>query len=237
MKAVVMAGGKGTRLAQAKGLLNKHVLPVFDRPMIEHVVNALVGGGATEILILLNWRYPEAVMEVLEDGSRLGCEIYYRYVREIDGPGRQLWLAEKWVNGEDFVLMLGDSLYLHPLDFRSITAPHIWTMPLNGIDDPEKYGQVKVDGKRVLELREKPKILFSNLIQTATWFLPPDAFKKAKELEKTTEGEIHIGAIAEEYVREGRMTHTPLPAQSYLDLGTPESLLVAANLLRQRSNT
>ena len=235
MKAVVMAGGKGTRLSELKGCLNKHALPVYDRPMIEHVVRTLVGGGATQILMLLNWRYPEVIMEMLEDGSRFGCEIYYRYVREVDGPGRQLWLAENWIAGEDFVLMLGDSLYLHPLSFEGITAPHIWTMPLDGLDDPSKYGQVKVDGGKVLQLVEKPKTQFSDLIQTATWYLPNDSFAKTRKLAETISGEIHVGMISEEYVREGRMTQTSLPARSYIDLGTPEALLTAANLLRDKA--
>jgi len=200
--------------------------------MIEYPIRTLVEGGVTEILVLLNWRNPEAILEILEESNRFGCEIYYRYIKEVDGPGRQLWLAEKWVRNENFVLMLGDSLYLHPLQFDDVQAPHIWTMPLNGLDDPSKYGQVTVAGNRVLTLVDKPKDQVSDLIQTATWVLPPDAFEKARVLEQTVQGEVHIGMLAEEYVREGRMTHTSLPAGSYLDLGTPEALYKAAELVR-----
>jgi glucose-1-phosphate thymidylyltransferase len=174
-------------------------------------------------------------MEILEDGHRLGCKIYYTYVREVDGPGRELWIAEDWVNGEDFVLMLGDSLYLHPLDFRGKPAPHIWTMPLDGLDDPSKYGQVKTEGDRVIELREKPLVKFSDTIQTATWLFPSDVFEKAKIMSESRKGEIHIGMLSEEYVQEGRMTHTPLPPQSYIDLGTPDALLKGANLLAEQA--
>ena len=230
-----MAGGRGTRLATLKGSANKHSLPVYDRPMIEYPIRTLVEGGATEVLVLLNWCHPEMVMEILEAGERFGCDIYYRYLKEVDGPGRQLRLAEKWVGDREFVLMLGDSLYLHPLHFNNVRAPHIWTMPLNGMDDPSKYGQVTVRGELVTTLVEKPRIQVSNLIQTATWVLPPDAFEKERKLEEVTRGEAHIGTLAEEYVREGRMTHTPLPAESYLDLGTPEALFTASNLVRERA--
>ncbi len=232
MKAVVMAGGHGSRLAPLKGKLNKHALPVYDRPMIVHVVERLVEGGIDEVLILLNLDYPETILEALETGERFGCNVFYRYIKEADGPGRQLYLAEPWVKDENFIIMLGDSLYLHPLSFHNITAPHIWTMPLDGSDDPSKYGQVLVDGDRVLALREKPKELFSNIIQTATWCFPSDVFDKARALSRGTNGEVHVGMLSEEYVREGRMTHTALPAGSYIDLGTPDALLRGANMVK-----
>ena len=236
MKAVVPAGGKGSRLLEAKGLLNKHALPVYDRPMIEHVVRTLVDGGADEILIMLNSRYPETILEILEDGRHLGCKIYYTYVKEVDGPGRELGVAEDFVKNQDFILMLGDSLYLHPLKFEGVRAPHIWTMPLNGLDDPSKYGQVTTQDDKVLELREKPLVKFSNIIQTATWLFPPDVFEKARILCKERSGEIHIGMMSEMYVREGIMTHTELPPGSYIDLGTPDSLLKGANMLANRAH-
>ncbi len=235
MKGIVMAGGHGSRLSSLKGCLNKHTLPVYDRPMIEHVILTLARGGVDEVLVLLNLRYPETIMEMLEDGGRLGCDIYYRYVRSVDGPGRQLWLAEKWVGGEEFVLMLGDALYLCDLNFRSAPAPHMWTMPLQGLDDPRKYGQVKVRGNKVLELREKPEELFSGTIQTAVWKLPRDVFERADRLGKETQGEVHVGMITEQYVAEGLMTHTSIPPRSYIDLGTPESLFQGGVLARERS--
>ncbi len=241
MKAVIMAGGKGTRLSEAKGKLNKHCLPVYNKPMIVHVVETLVAGGAKQILVLLNWLYPQTILELLQDGKKFGedVDIYYRYVDETDGPGRQLYLAENWVGRGNFVLMLGDSLYIRRkgappvLDFTRSIAPHIWTMPLAGLDDPTKYGQVTTHGDKVLELRDKPAFKFSDVIQTATWLLPPDVFDRARRLGESIAGEVHIGRIIEEYVAEGRVTHTRLPPLSYIDLGTPESLLRGANLLAE----
>jgi len=237
MKAVVMAGGHGSRLVPLKRFLNKHTLPVYDKPMIEHVILSLARGGVDEVLVLLNLRYPETVMEILEDGNRFGCDIYYRYVCSVDGPGRQLWLAKKWVAGQDFVLMLGDALYLCDLDFRAARSPHMWTMPLQDLDDPSKYGQVKVSGDRVLELREKPKEFFSGLIQTAVWKLPPDAFDRAERLGKEHTGEVHVGMVTEQYVAEGLMTHTPIPPRSYIDLGTQEALFQGNLLLHERAQS
>ena len=236
MKAVVMAGGKGSRLISAKGQVNKHVLPVYDRPMIEHVIRTLVAGGVTEVLVLLNWFYPQTVMEVLEDGTRLNCDIYYRYLREVDGPGRQLYLAEKWVGGEDFIIMLGDSLYLHPLDFCHLTAPHLWTMPSENLDDDlSKYGQVMVDGDKVTKLREKVSYRFGELITTATWLFPPSVFDLARGLDAETKGEVHVAMLSQGFIDRGEMTHTTLPVGSYIDLGTPDALLRGANMLQARA--
>jgi len=201
--------------------------------MIVHVVETLVKGGASEILVLLNLHNPQSIMEILEDGGKFGASIYYRYVLPVDGPGRQLWLAKEWVAGEDFIVMLGDSIFFTRLDFHGKKAPHIWTMPLEGLDDPSKYGQVETAGDRVITLREKPAELFSPIIQTGIWLMSADAFDKAERIGQRTEGEVHIGDLALEYVAKEMMTHTRLPAGSYLDVGTPEALHQAGIRMRQ----
>jgi glucose-1-phosphate thymidylyltransferase len=221
-----MAGGKGTRLAPLTDPLNKHTLPVYNEPMIYKVVRSLVEGGVTDILVSLNHIHAELILEMLEDGEKFGCALYYSYQRDVVSPGKHLCAAERWVDGDDFILMLGDSLYLCPLDLRTPKAPHIWAMPLNGADDPRKYGQVKLaDDGRVLKLVEKPSELFSEIIQTAVWKFPPDIFERAKRMRREVAGETHIGMLSTEYVDEGLMTYSMIPEGSYLDLGTPDALL------------
>jgi len=232
MKAVIMAGGRGSRLNKLKGQYgNKHTLLIYDKPMILYVVETLIKGGVNEILVVFNLHHTDLVAEIIATNITDEFPIYYRYITEVNGPGRQLFLAEKWVRDEDFVLMLGDSIFFTPLDFTDKKAPHIWTMPLGDLDDPSKYGQVKTAGNKVLELKEKPKELFSPIIQTGIWFLPADAFEKARLIGETVKGEIHIGDLSMEYVQEGRVTHTPLPAGSYLDVGTPEALYKATVMM------
>ena len=105
-------------------------------------------------------------------------------------------------------------------------------MPLAGMDDPRKYGQVEIDGNRVTKLVEKPQQLFSERITTGCWVFPGDVFAMARDMSKK-EGELQFGDLAIEYVNQGRMTHTPMPPGSYLDLGTPGALLTAANIVAQ----
>ncbi len=232
MKAIIMAGGQGTRLGLlTNGSLNKHMLPVYDRPMITYPLESLVRGGITDIRISLNFSTPQLLMELLEDGAQFGCTLHYTYHRRaFAGPARHFILYEEWAAGDDVVVMLGDSLFTFPLDFRTVKPPHIWTMPLDGVDDPSKYGQVEVDGDLVIKLVEKPKLVFSNRIATGCWVFPNDVFAIARRLSEKN-GELQFGDLALEYVRQGRMTHTPMPPSSYLDLGTHDALLTATQMI------
>ncbi len=234
MKGLIIAGGAGTRLHPLTNPLNKHLLPVYDRPMIMHVIDTLVKGGVTDIMLLLNGKHAGLFMEMLEDGSSLGCKILYAYVRRTTGPGGTLLLAEHWVGKEDVAVILGDSVYFTLLALIGKKGPHIFTMKLqDGDDDPSKYGQVRVKGSRVTALVDKPKKRFSDLIQTACFIFPPDVFARVRKLQFSPDGELTIGALVKEYVDEGSVTHTMLPPRSYIDCGTPEALHKASVRIRK----
>jgi dTDP-glucose pyrophosphorylase len=198
--------------------------------MIYHVLKTLYDGGVTDVVMSLNWIHPGLMLETVVNFDDIPINIVYTYSAGFKGgPARDLRQVAPWLRGEDaFVLMLGDSLFFSPLDFVTPQAPHIWTMPLTGIDDPRKYGQVRVDGDRVLEIREKPSTLFSETIQTGVWKLPADAFLRAQKLADSRDGELHIGDITCTYVTDGSMTHTPLRARSYIDCGTVDALAYAS---------
>lgn len=234
MKGVILAGGLGKRLQPLTNPFNKHLLPVYNKPMIMWVIDTLVQGGIINILISLNGMHPGLFLEMLEDGSSLGCSLYFRYARSVCGPGRSLLLAEEWVNGEEFVVILGDSLFLSPLDFNGKKSPHMFVMPLNNFDDPKKYGQVKVGHERVTEIVWKPDCLFSNLIQTTCFIFPLDAFERLHILDRETRGEVHITALTSQYIQEGSMRYTLLPQKSYIDCGTADALLKAGCIIQSK---
>lgn len=230
-KAVVLAGGRGTRLEVLKHDLNKHCLPVYDKPMIEHVILTVVQSGIKEILVLLNWRYPETVMTILEDGSRFGCNIYYRYLKECHGPGRELFLAQDWVGKDDFLLITGDSLYIEPLNLQGILAPHMWVMPLDdGFDDPKKYSSVIV-GDGFVEAFVKNGSTTSGLIQTGAWVFGPMIFQKVLILNQENR-EIRVRDVLESIMQSETVTCTILPPHSFIDLGTPEALMTGQKILK-----
>lgn len=225
MKGIILAGGLGTRLSPLTNPLNKHLLPVYDKPMIVHAIETLVAGGIHEIMVLLNGYHPGLFLEMLKDGLHLGCHLTYRY-EEIrgEGPGNTLLLAERWVGQEDFVLILGDGVFFTELTFANKQAPHMFVMPLAGDDDPSKYGQVKISEGRVTEMVWKPTEIFSDLIQTTCFILPKDAFARIRQATRLANGEWPITALTQQYVDAGLMTCTELPPQSYIDCGTIDAL-------------
>ena len=234
MKAILVAGGLGTRLGRLTrdGRMNKHALPVYDRPMIELVVQTLVAGGCDDILVMLNGRNPHLIPEILEYGEGFGCDISFKHTNDVrQGPVRHFLAAERWVDGQPFVLMLGDSIFTCRLDFTTKPAPHIWVMPLNQADDHRKYGQVEVDGDRVVRLVEKPQEQFSNLISTGAWLFPPDVFDAARSID-VGGGEFQFGDLSQYYVTRGMTTCTHLTPGSYIDAGTHEALFRAAAMRR-----
>lgn len=235
MRGVIVAGGKGTRLLSLTNPLNKCLLPVYDRPMIMHVISTLVKGGITEIMIALDGSHPGMFLEMLEDGFSLGCSLIYRYRRSSEGPGRTLLLAKEWIGDENFVLILGDSIFLSPLTFNGKDVPHMYIMPLEKFDNPQKYGQVKVTDDRIKSIIWKPVELFSDLIQTTCFIFPPDAFTRLHRLSKITRGEVPITALTSQYVTEGLMRYTMLAPHSYIDCGNISALHLAAKYMSDQN--
>lgn len=233
-KAIVMAGGKATRLYPQTIAINKHVLPVNGQPMIHWVVKTLTDGGVEEILIILNNSHGQQVMEFLEDGEQYGCSITYGYHREPYGLMKHLQIGRSFARGEDVVLMLGDSLFLETPNFLNAPrGPHSWVTSLT-LDHFEKYGQVEIRNGLITKL-EKVSCCGTGIVQTGVWVLPPDAYDLADHLfRKHSDREVQFTMLFQEYVREGRLTATLLPENSFLDLGTPDALRKGDQLLRRR---
>jgi glucose-1-phosphate thymidylyltransferase len=237
-KAVVMAGGLATRLRPLTTSINKHMLPVYDRPIIQHVVENTVASGVTDILMLLNHSFAQPVMELLEDGEKFGCSILYGYQKEVVSVGKHIANARQFIGDEPFLLMLGDSWFRVPLRLSDIGTPNLWVMPLtDGFDDFRKYPKVTLSrDSRVTDIIEKPSVQKTGLIQTGAFVFPPDVFDRSARLVRSVEGEVQVRTIVSEYVTEGRMHATLLPPQSFLDLGTVEALYLGNSLERERRN-
>lgn len=233
-KAVVTAGGLATRLRPLTEATNKHMLALYDRPIIQHVVEMVVASGITDILVQLTNHFAQPVMQVLRDGSDFGCSIYYSYRPNGDSVAKQLANARQFVGHEPFLLMLGDSYYRVPLPGLDKPAPHMWIMPLQGFDDFRKYAEVALSPEgKVTSLATRVEVPITGIVQTGAWTFPADAFEKAERLVRGTESEVMVRHLVGEYVDEGRMRATLLPPKSFLDLGTFEALHVANCLARE----
>ena len=236
MKAVVMAGGMATRLRPLTTAINKHMLPVYDRPMIQRNIETIVASGITEILVLLNNHFALPVMQQLEDGSALGAKITYGYKLSVVSVGKHLEMARDFAGDESFMLYLGDSFYTCSLDIEQVEeVPHMWVMPLGKDDDFRKYAEVELsaDESKIIGIIEKPEQQKTGIVQTGAWVFPPDVFDLAARLAKMTVGEVQVRTIVAEYVHRGVMHASVIPQGSFLDLGTPEALFRAQQIARE----
>lgn len=238
MLGIVLAGGFGTRLRPLTNTRNKHTLPIADRAMVDYPLMLLVSEGITDIGICLNGPYGRQVEEVVGDGSRLGCKIAYFYKLNVGGPARSLNLARDWALEQraDIAVLFGDGIFFSPLQLASRRGPHMYLMnlPQGGADGPEKYAQARTDGERVIELVEKPTRLVSTLVQAGAFVFPVDVFKVISHLERhiPQEREIGITDVNNEYVRDGRLTHSLIEPGHYIDCGTPEAFEEAEARIR-----
>lgn len=231
-----MAGGLATRLGPLTNAMNKHMLPVYDKPMIQRNIETLVGSGITDILVLLSNTFAQPIMELLIDGRAFGARILYGYVKEGTSVGRHILCARCFTGKEPFMLYLGDSFYRKPLSWKKVVAPHMWVMPLEADDDFHKYAEVRLDGMKVAEIVEKPTIQRIGIVQTGAWIFPHGVFDLAESLIKKTHGEVQVRTIVSEYVKRGLMTATLLPRGAFLDLGTREALYQANVIARKEFN-
>lgn len=234
MKGVILCGGLGSRLDPLTNPLSKTLLPVYDRPMIVHSISTLVEAGVSDIMLLLGAYHPGLFLEMLGEGEHYGCQLTYRYRQEARGPGQALLMAEAWIDGSDFALVLGDGLYFTSLTLPPKLSPHMFVMPLNDFDEPRKYGQVTLRDRLVETIVWKPVRQYSNLVQTTCFTFPADAFERLRQLEHRQGGEIPITSLTSQYIAEGRMRYSLLPPGSYIDCGTIEALQRAGTLMAQR---
>jgi len=213
------------------------MLPLYDRPLIQHVIETVVASGVRDILVQLTNAFAQPVMQLLEDGSEFGCNICYTYRPNGDSVAKQLANARTFVDGEPFLLMLGDSYYRAPLSGLETSQPHMWVMPLREFDDHRKYAEVRVeerqDGLHVTGITTDVVEPITGIIQTGAWVLPPDVFERAERLVAVSQGETMVRHVVSEYIAEGRMRATMLPPNSFLDVGTKEALYVANTLARE----
>ena len=227
-KAVVMAGGNANRLKPLTTATNKHMLPVYDRPMIQRVIETIVASGITEILVLLNNTFAQPVMQLLEHGDAFECNITYAYERGVCDVGNRIARAKNFVGSEPFLLMLGDSFYLNPLRLAPhLRYPHMWVMPLGpAFDDFTKYAEVQLsdDRTQVVSITEKPVVQRSGIIQTGAWVFGAEVCDVAGRLSREGGQEVQVRTLVRHYLDTAKMWATMIPPQSFLDLGTIEAL-------------
>jgi glucose-1-phosphate thymidylyltransferase len=234
MKGLVLAGGTATRLFPLTIVTNKHLLPIYDRPMIYYPLEVLGGMGIREVLVIIGGKSVGDVVELLADGSHFGLDLTYRYQRGALGIAHAIGLARDFVGREAFCTVLGDNILRgEPLaavasDFEA--GPWGAGTLLHRVADPGRFGVAELDaGGRVVGFEEKPAHPKSDLIPIGVYFLRPDAFEVIDRLAPSGRGELEITDVLNHYIPDGGL-FTRIYDGHWTDAGTVPSLLRASEL-------
>ncbi|MBV9084329.1 MAG: NTP transferase domain-containing protein [Acidobacteriaceae bacterium] len=234
MKGVVLAGGTGSRLYPLTKITNKHLLPIYDKPMIYYPIQTLVDAGIRDLLIVTGGRNSGDFLRLLANGKEFGLKhINYTYQEGEGGIADALALAEHFADGEKICVILGDNIIERSIapavrDFeRQERGAKIL---LKEVPDAERFGVAEIRGDRIIGIEEKPARPKSSYAVTGIYLYDHTVFEKTRTLTPSARGELEITDVNNAYIREGTMTFNYLEGW-WTDAGTFESLHRATNLV------
>lgn len=236
MKGVILAGGLGTRLYPLTKVTNKHLLPVYDKPMIYYPIQALVNAGIRDILLVTGGNSAGDFLRLLGNGQEFGLQhLNYTYQEGEGGIAAALSLAEYFVNREPVCVILGDNI----IEKNIIAATRAYEKQGGGakillkeVKDPQRFGVAVLEGDRLVKIEEKPKEPKSPYITTGIYFYDQEVFDIIRPLKPSARGELEITDVNNAYLDRGRLTWDILDGW-WTDAGTFESLKLANNLVAQ----
>jgi glucose-1-phosphate thymidylyltransferase len=236
MKGVVLAGGTGSRLNPLTRVTNKHLLPVYDKPMVYYPIQALVNAGIQEILLVTGGKNAGEFLRLLGNGRDFGLKhINYTYQEGEGGIAEALGLAEHFADGEPICVVLGDNI----IENNIRAAAESFKLQTKGakillkeVADADRFGVAEIRGDRVVGIEEKPRNPKSNYAVIGIYFYDSSVFQKIHRLKPSGRGELEITDVNNFYVTEGSLTYEVLNGW-WTDAGTFESLLRANNLVAQ----
>ncbi len=236
MKGVILAGGLGTRLYPLTKVTNKHLLPVFDKPMIYYPIQTLINAGIHDILIVTGGNNAGDFLKLLGNGKEFGLKhINYTYQEGEGGIAEALRLAEFFAAGEKICVVLGDNL----IEKNIRKAVENFGKQKKGarillkeVSDPQRFGVPALKGDRIIQIEEKPKNPKSQYAVIGIYLFDQEVFEIIKTLKPSDRGELEITDVNNRYIEKGLMTWDILDGW-WTDAGTFESLLHANQLVAQ----
>jgi glucose-1-phosphate thymidylyltransferase len=238
MKALLIAGGNGTRLAPNTVAVNKHLLPIFDKPLIFYSLSTLMLAGIRDIRLVIRSEDAEPYRKLLGDGSAFGVNISFGFQDAPRGIPDTILVSRQWLNGEEFALALGDNIYfgsgLSGELLRLAASSANARVLLKRVTDPSRFGIAWTsDSGEVVKLEEKPSIPTSNLAVTGLYFFPESGSRRAELLKPSRRGELEITDLLTLYMENEELQASLLPRGTmWLDTGTIESMMEAAEFVQ-----
>lgn len=236
MKGVILAGGLGSRLFPLTKITNKHLLPVYDRPMIYYPIQTLVEAGIDEILIVTGGNKAGDFLQLLGNGKEFGLKhLNYTYQQGEGGIAEALSLAEDFADGSPIAVILGDNIIEKNIASAVKRFRHQGggaKILLKEVHDPHRFGVPTLDGERVVRIDEKPKNPASNFAVTGLYMYDATVFDLIRPLKPSRRGELEITDVNNAYIERGEMTWELLDGW-WTDAGTFESLHLASKLVAE----
>ena len=231
MKGIVMAGGKATRLRPLTEVTNKHLLPVYNKPLIFYPLEAMVKAGVTEVLIVTNPEHAGHFMNLLRSGQRWGLRLSYEIQEEAGGMAEVVGLAEPFARGSKVLVLAGDNIFTQSLkpavDQFSKLDRGAMTFAKE-VEEPQHYGVVEIEDGKVLSIVEKPSEPKSPYAQMGIYMYDERVFDFVKRQKPSGRGELEITDLNNFYVKEGTCYGQILDGY-WIDVGVSFDELLAAN--------
>jgi glucose-1-phosphate thymidylyltransferase len=234
IKGVVLAGGLGTRLAPLTKVTNKHLLPVYRKPMVYYPLEKLAAAGIREVMLVTGGPFAGHFLRLLGNGRSLGLrDLHYTYQEGEGGIAEALGLCEQFVEGDRVCVILGDNIFSG--DIRPGLESYLKQKSgakifLKEVPDPQRFGVPELEDGRIVGIEEKPKKPKSKYAVTGIYMYDAAVWKVIKSLKPSGRGELEITDVNNHYVKQGTLTHETLDG-FWTDTGTFESLLRANKLV------
>jgi glucose-1-phosphate thymidylyltransferase len=234
VKGIILAGGLGSRLRPLTKVTNKHLLPIYDKPMIYYPIETLCKAGIKDIMIVTGGNSAGDFLRLLGNGSEFGLkDIFYTYQEGEGGIADALKLCEHFAEGQRTVVILGDNIvqdditpYVRKFEEQNSGARIL----LKEVDDPERFGCPELDGERIVRIEEKPATPKSRFAVTGIYMYDRRVFDFCKRLKPSARGELEITDVNNAYIKEGDLYYDTLEGW-WTDAGQFESLFRATQLV------
>ena len=237
MKGIVLAGGSGSRLNPTTIGVSKHLIPIFDKPMIYYPLSVLMLAGIREILIISTPDDLQSYKRLLGCGKKFGITLHYDIQEKPEGIAQAFLIGEDFIDGGSVALILGDNIFFGQ-EFKTMLMLSAKLSQgakifIYQVSEPSRFGVAEIDiSNQIVSLEEKPKKPKSNYAVTGLYFYDSNVVEIAKKVKPSARGELEITSINKEYLRQGRLSAITLGRGfTWLDAGTSESLLEASQFI------
>ncbi len=237
MKGVIIAGGKGTRLYPLTKIINKNLLPIYNKPMIYYSIQILADAGIKDILIITGTEHSGQFISLLNSGDEFGVKLHYEVQKKPLGPANAINVARDFAQNEKIVVVFSDNIFENNIkkaceNFKKQKEGA--KIFLKEVSDPRRFGVAEIKEKKVLSIEEKPKNPKSNLAVVGLYMYDKKAFDFIDKLKPSKRGEYEVTDLNNFYIKNNQMTYEMLNGH-WTDAGTFDSLLAVNNWIAKKS--